>query len=202
MRKEYFTTFEVAEMCHVSPASVTRWIHDGKLKTSFTAGGHHRIHGVDLMELLKSLNMPVPKELLQAGRTSILIVDDDAQIREFVKMVISRFFEGVEIGEAEDGFAAGAALSNLRPDLVVLDIMLPGLDGYKVCQFIKEAPELKHTKIVAISGLDESDTKAKILSLGADDFLHKPFAIEELKDSLARVSNKLKSHLLAGKERR
>lgn len=202
MQKEYFTTFDVAEMCHVSPASVTRWIHDGKLKTSFTAGGHHRIHGSDLVELLRSLNMPVPAEILQAGRTTVLIVDDDPQLREFVKVVITRYFEGVNVEEAEDGFVAGTKLTQLRPDLVILDIMLPGLDGYKVCQFIKEAPELKHTKIVAISGLDESDAKAKIMKLGADDFVHKPFGIEEFKDRLARVSDKLKNRLAANKEKK
>lgn len=197
MPKEYFTSFEVAEMCHVSPASVTRWIHDGKLKSSVTAGGHHRIHASDLAELLRSLNMPVPRELLSAGRTTVLIVDDDAQIREFVKVIIGRYFEDIDTVEAEDGFVAGTKLTQVRPDLVILDIMLPGLDGYKVCQFIREAPELKQTKVVAISGLGEGETKSKILSLGADDYVHKPFGIEELRDRLVKVSDKLKKHLKA-----
>lgn len=187
MKKDFYTTFEVAQMCHVSPGSVIRWVHEGKLQASLTAGGHHRIKAEDIKSFLKSLRMPIPAELGEKEQTVALIVDDEANIRSVVRVALMKYFPEMAIEEAEDGFLAGAKVTSFRPDLVILDIKLPGLDGFRVCQFIKENSELKHTKVLVITGMDPEEARDKILKLGADDFLSKPFEIEMLVEKINRL---------------
>ncbi len=191
MKKEFFSTFEMAEICNVSPGSISRWINEGKINTSYTPGGHHRIKREAVVGLLKTMQMPVPQQLRAGLGSVVLVVDDDPAIRSLVTSILKKSFPGIEVDTAEDGFTAGAKLGVLQPDVVILDIKLPGLDGYKVCQFIKEHSDLRHTKIVAITGLDEKESREKILQLGADDYLHKPFKVDELVEKLCRLSGKL-----------
>ncbi len=183
---KYFSTFDVARICHVSPGSVVRWINEGKLACSLTAGGHHRIHEKDLITLLKSLRMPLPPELTAEDKMKVLIVDDELGIRQMVRWVLQLHFPNAEVEEASEGFIAGWKAHGFCPDLVILDIMIPGMDGYRVCQFIRSFPELKNTRIIIITALNNEEVKQKVLSLGADDYLSKPFDVDSLKEKITQ----------------
>ncbi len=185
MDENFYTTYEAAKMCHVTPASVVRWIHEGKIQSSSTAGGHHRIHPEEIVSLLHSLHMPIPDELAGHHRAKrVLIVDDEASVRRFLRTLLQAHFPDVGIEEAEDGFAAGAALTRLLPDLILLDIKIPGLDGFRVCEFIRKNPKLNHAKIVIITGVQDPEVEGRVLKLGADDFLAKPFEAATLKQKI------------------
>lgn len=187
---KYFSTFEVAKICQVSPGSVTRWIHDGKLAASVTAGGHHRVQADNLLKLLRSLRMPIPAELaLYEQQIKILIVDDEVGIRQLLRSIINKYYPDINIEEAEEGFPAGWKAHGFHPDLVLLDIMLPGMDGFRVCQFIRNNPELKRTKIIVITAVQEPEAREKMLKLGADDFITKPFNVEDLKQKIEAQLN-------------
>lgn len=200
MEIRYFSTFDAARMCHVSPGSMIRWIREGRLTAAKTAGGHHRIRDTDLVDLLQSLQMPVPDELSvkkqdesrhsHENSLRVLIVDDEKDICLLVRQVLELEFPGVNIEEARDGFEAGWKAHQFKPQLVILDLMLPGMDGFQVCRFIRNISELKKTKILAISGLNLADKEKKIREQGADDFLEKPF---DLKKLTAKVSAMLLS---------
>ena len=192
--EKFFKTYEVAKICQVAQGTVIRWIHEGKLPASSTAGGHNRIRAKDLIDLLKSLNLPLPEELFPESvfnpKTRVLIVDDEPEIRRMIRWMIEQDFQNVQVEEAQEGFIAGWKTNAFRPHLVILDLMLPGIDGFQVCGFIRQFPELKETKIIAISALmGDPDIAQKILDLGADDFLTKPFDLEILKKKVRVLLN-------------
>lgn len=186
-------TQEVAKICQVAQGTVIRWINEGRLPAASTAGGHNRIRPKDLLTLLKSLNLPIPEELSSDPsldqKTRVLIVDDEPEVRKMIRWMIEQDFIGVEIEEAQEGFVAGWLTHSFHPHLVVLDLMLPGLDGFHVCEFIRRFPELKDTKIIAISALMDPEVAKKIMSLGANDFLTKPFDLDVLKEKICTQLN-------------
>ena len=190
VKEKYFTTHEAAKMCHVTRGSVIRWIHVGKLKACITAGGHHRISARDLVGFLRSLNVPLPKELrgfFQTDRVpKILIVDDEENIRKLLLDFFKKNYPHCSVEEAGEGFEAGIKLKNLQPDLVLLDLVLPGMDGFRICQTIRSQTDGKTIKIIAITGVPEEEFEKRMLNLGADDFLFKPFSLDQLGEKILR----------------
>lgn len=187
--KKYLTTSEVAELCHVSAGSVIRWIKEGKLNAGTTPGGHHRIDFDELTTLLRNLNIPTPgkfdeKDPAKTG-PKVLIVDDELGMRDLIRDTLQYYFSDVQIEEADQGFVAGWKAHRFHPDLIILDILLPGLNGYQVCQMVKAFPQTRHTRILAISALPFDEVEPKIRELGADDFLSKPFDVDALKEKIA-----------------
>ena len=182
-------TQEVAKICRVAQGTVIRWIKEGRLPASTTAGGHNRVRLNDLVVFLRNLNLPVPAELSAEDKKRILIVDDEKEVRNMIRWMLEQDFKDTLIEEAEEGFVAGWKTHSFRPDLVVLDLMLPGLDGYHVCEFIRQFPELKQTKIIAISALNDPEVAKKFLALGANEFMVKPFDLDVLKKKIRVLLN-------------
>jgi excisionase family DNA binding protein len=165
-------------MLEVVPGTVANWIDAGKLKAFNTLGGHRRVSQDDLRAFLKKNGMPVPEVLENiSGKKKVLIVEDD---EKFLNLIIKAFktFKDFELLTATDGFQAGQLVEGRRPDLVVLDIMLPDINGFKVCELIKA--KNKNTKVIAMTGYDSVDIKKKILAAGADAYLIKPFQFKTL----------------------
>jgi Response regulators consisting of a CheY-like receiver domain and a winged-helix DNA-binding domain len=113
-------------------------------------------------------------------RAKILVVDDDEKITSLLKRSLT--FEGYDVLTAQDGRAGLQAMLETEPDLVVLDVMMPNLDGWEVCERIRKSGS--KVPILMLTAKDEVKDRVKGLDLGADDYLVKPFALEEL---LARV---------------
>ena len=182
-------TQEVAKICRVAQGTVIRWINEGRLPASSTAGGHNRVRLNDLVIFLKSLNLPIPAELSAEDKKRVLIVDDEKEVRNMVRWMLEQDFKNILIEEADEGFVAGWKTHSFRPDLVVLDLMLPGLNGYHVCEFIRKFPELKQTKIIAISALNDPEVEKNFLALGANEFMIKPFDLDVLKKKILVLLN-------------
>ncbi len=181
MKRKTFTTFDIAKLCDVYPTTVANWIDEGKLNAFSTPGGHRRVNGKDLLKFLKKYKMPVPEELLaqKSGfKKKILIVDDDPKVLRSITEVLKKKRGKDKIYTAVDGFEAGQAVIEFGPDLVILDIMLPGINGFKVCENIRE--KNKKVKIIAVTGYDTEENKNKILAAGADAYFPKPLKINEL----------------------
>lgn len=141
--EKFFNTGHIAKMCHVSIGSVIRWIHEGKLAAAVTAGGHHRIRGRDLLAFLKTLRMPLPPELENQDGIKILIVDDEESIHRMIRHFLKRQFPDIQVREVSDGFRAGWEAHRLCPDIVILDLVIPGLGGFGVCEFIRSFFRIK-----------------------------------------------------------
>jgi len=182
-----YTTFKISKMCDVYPTTVAKWIDEGKLKAYSTPGGHRRVRYDDLIEFLKKYRIPVPAELMRERRIKILIVDDDEDVLESVEKILEMKIEKYKIYSARDGFQAGQMVSDFKPQIVVLDVMLPGLDGFNVCAAIKERNE--NVMILAITGFDSPETRKNIFEAGADDYLPKPFGMKSFLEKIEKLEN-------------
>jgi two-component system response regulator VicR len=185
--KRPLTTGQIAEYCHVTHRGVLKWVESGKLKAYRTPGKHSRVSIEDFLNFLKQYNMPIPVELQSPlTQKKILIVDDDRGMVNSLHRVL--MMENKYIIEAAyDGFEAGKKFSTFKPDFVILDICMPGLDGYQVCTNIRQDENNKHVKILAISGLNEPKEIKKIMDLGANDYLQKPFSNEGLQQKIKQI---------------
>ena len=186
MIRNTLTTYGIAQYAQVTPRTVIQWINEGKLKAFRTPGNHSRVTIQDFLDFCHKYNMPVPQELLSKSMEDtkrILVVDDDHGIVDAIRRCLVRD-KVYDLAVAYDGFEAGEKFAAFRPHLIILDIRMPGLDGYKVCSRIRSNPENKNVKILFISGTIDKDTIAQITKLGADGYLTKPFSVKVLKDKL------------------
>lgn len=121
----------------------------------------------------------IPTDALESGKRKVLVVDDDQELVELITDVLEK--DGrFEVRVANNGFDAGMMVKEYRPDLIVLDLMLPDINGREVCQRVRSDPTLEGVKIICISGMVEEDKIDELKAAGADEFLHKPFETDEL----------------------
>ena len=173
--KTVFTTFETAKLCHVSPLSIINWVNAGRLPAFRTPGGHRRIRREDLVRFMRENGIPLPEDLREgSGRPKVLVVDDEASIREILAEHLTTRGTPFETLTASDGFEAGRLMATFRPDVVLLDLRMPGLDGFQVCRTIKADPESSSTIVVAMTGYFSPETESRILECGAVRCFAKP----------------------------
>ena len=173
------STFAIAEMLHVDPGSVANWIDQGLLKAHRTPGGHRRVAGGDLVIFLREHKIPVPDELGPAP-VRILVVDDNRSITQLIARAIKAQHPDFEIVEAHDGFHAGTILATLRPDVVILDLRMPGMDGYEVCRLIKSQQATRGAEVLAMTAYPSDENTQRIMEVGARVCLHKPLDMDGL----------------------
>lgn len=172
-RKDILTTFEAARLCHVSYNTIKNWIKRGLIEAYRTAGGHLRMRLANLEAFCREQGIPMDIEAM-ATRRKVLVIDNEETVREAMKKILDQYTEKIDFYEAIDGFEAGRMLEQTKPDLVILDIVMPGLDGFKVCQSIKKSPLLKHTKIIVLTGFPTESNFTRAKEFGADACLGKP----------------------------
>ena len=123
-----------------------------------------------------------------ANEVPILIVDGDAFARRFVGAVLAH--NGYQVHEAEDGESALRAVASLKPRLVVLDLVLPGKDGFEVINALKDSPATRSLPVLILSVKDREDDVVKALNLGAEDYMIKPFSTQELLARIRKILNR------------
>jgi excisionase family DNA binding protein len=180
--KTIYTTHEVSRLLHVNPRSVINWIEQSLLPSYRTPGGHRRIRHDDLLAFLRKHQIPTPASLID-GQLSILIVDDEPEIVDLISGFLQRQ-GGYEISSASDGISALIEVGRTKPDLLILDILIPGVDGVEVCRRIK-ADSSNKTAIIAVSGTAEKEKK--VLMAGADAFMLKPIDLDRLHAEARRL---------------
>ncbi|MFH1439544.1 MAG: response regulator [Candidatus Woesearchaeota archaeon] len=117
-------------------------------------------------------------------RKSIVIVEDDINIAKAEYILLSKEYH---VHLAHDGESGHSLIKNKKPDLVVLDLMLPKIHGYEVCKKIRSDPELANTKIVMVTAKNEDRDEAEGMELGADDYIMKPFEASELRHVVDQI---------------
>ncbi len=178
--KTVFTTGEAAKICKVSQQTIIRCFDNGTLKGFRVPGSRfRRIPRDHLYAFMKDNG--IPTDTLESGKRKVLIVDDDEDLVELLSDVFARDSR-FEIRTANNGFGAGMAVKEFRPDLVVLDVMLPDINGKEVCERVRSDETLESVKIICISGMVEQDKVIELREAGADDFMHKPFNVDRLLD--------------------
>ncbi len=173
------STFAIAKMLYVDPGSVANWIDQEMLKAHRTPGGHRRVAVEDLVQFLREHKMPIPDSLAVAP-TRILVVDDEAAVAQLIARAIKAGNPEYEVIQATDGFRAGTIVVTQQPDVVILDLKMPGIDGYEVCRQIKSQDSTKHVEVLAITAYPSQECKDRILECGARVCLTKPLDIGQL----------------------
>jgi two-component system response regulator VicR len=187
MKEKSLTTKDVAHYCQVTQRTAVQWINEGKLKFFRTLGKHIRINRKDFIEFLKQYGMPIPEELMMPSnpdrKKKILIVDDDpGMVDSILRFLIAG--KTYDLETARDGFEAGQKFSDFKPDLLILDIKMPGMDGYQVCSRIRKSQENNNVKILFISGTIDRKEIERIRKTEADDYLAKPFTSQALEEKI------------------
>jgi two-component system, OmpR family, response regulator VicR len=178
MKNKVFTTGEVATICGVSADTVSRWFDLGQIEGyRLGPGGDRRIPYDSLRAFM--LNHGIPVERLEEGERRILVVDDDLYYLDIIPAVLAREEDYVVL-TASTGFDAGAIVVEHNPQLLILDIHLSDMDGRMVSERVKSRVETRNTRILGISGFIEEEEIAELSNYGFDDFLKKPFRVEQL----------------------
>ena len=184
--KSFYTTGEVADVCKLSQQTIIRCFDDGRLKGFRVPGSRFRRVPRESLEAFM-IECGIPVSELESGLQKILVVDDDPEIVELLVDVLER--DGrFEVRTASSGYDAGLLTQEFRPNLMILDYMLPDVNGNVVCKTIRENPTFQNLKIIIVSGVTNQEEIDQLLELGADAFLAKPFGIDEL---IAKIAEHL-----------
>ncbi len=183
--KDWYTTGEAAKICKVSQQTIIRCFDSGRVDGFRVPGSKfRRIPRQSLIQFMKEHN--IPQDKLDTGKKRILIVDDDAEIVELLVDVLSR--DGrFELKTATSGYEAGVKTQSFLPDLILLDYMLPDINGNVVCRTIKSNPDFKNIKIIIVSGVINQDEIDELLGFGAEGFIKKPFDNIELTNKIEQT---------------
>jgi len=187
MNKKTFTTFDISKICGVYPTTVINWINQKKLASFSTPGGHHRVKAEDLLAFLKEYNFPIPPGL-GAVKRKVLIVDDDETFAKMLSRAFGTRKDLYEVAVLHDGYQALLAVGKAPPDLLVIDVVMPVMDGPTVCRNIKADPAAKEIKIIAVTGERMGASSEKEVRKFCDSLLRKPLDVDKL---LARAGELL-----------
>ena len=185
--KDLFTTGEAADICRVSQQTIIRCFDTGRLEGFRVPGSKfRRIPRAALLKFMKDNRIPLDN--LESGKKKILIVDDDVEIVELISEVLSR--DGrFELKTASSGYEAGMATQQFRPDLILLDIRMPNMDGYEVCRRLKAGETTADIPVIFLTGESDAASEKDALDAGAAGYITKPIKpdvlLEKISDCLA-----------------
>ena len=178
------TSHEVGLLLQVNPSSVNKWVNEGRIPAFRTPGGHRRIRVADLVLFLNEHKMPVPAVLEAAAKKRVLFVDDNAKHLDAIKRLLKKHASRIEASYETNGIDALLQMGAFKPNVVVLDVFMPGFDGLEVCRRIKQSPEFKGVDVIIASGQLTPEIEKKAAAAGARACLDKPLDIESLLASI------------------
>jgi excisionase family DNA binding protein len=171
-----YTTFEAARICHVTHHSIKNWIKQGLIRASRTPGGHYRILEADLDAFREQYDM-FPSEK-KPSQKRIMIVDDEKQSLEMMQTMLSG--ENYELIPVSNATEVGLKAAQLLPDLILLDFLMPEINGFEVCRALRSNELTRSIPIMAVTCLDKEEDIERIFECGADEYLPKPFKLDQL----------------------
>jgi len=183
------TTGDIAHYCHTGMTQVNRWIKNDDLEAFRNPGGHYRVTREKFREFLERNGMPIIEDFFRVEKKKkVLIADDDETVVGVISDILQKKYDDIELKTAYDGYQALITAGNFNPDLMILDIRMPKIDGLEVCRRIREneaiSPELK---ILAITAHVDMYDRTTVIDAGADEYLIKPIDIETLLSNVGKL---------------
>ncbi|MFU8788853.1 MAG: response regulator [Methylobacter sp.] len=177
--KPYLTPSEAAKLLMVSPITVRAWAQKGLLPSETTPGGHRRFLRESVEQFAKQQKAAPPRNDLR-----VLIVDDDKQVAGFLVEWLTGLDEPFIVETAVNGFEAGSKVHSFEPDIIILDLMMPELDGFAVCRQIKSDPDTSDIRVIAMTGHPSPENQQRSLEAGAEICIAKPLDMKRLLELL------------------
>ena len=180
---DWLTLGQAAKYLGMAQSTIRKWSDSGRLPAFYTPGGHRRYRRSDLDQFLERGGAAAPRR--SEGRRLILIVDDDERLREFVRVNLE--MEGYSVREAANAEEGLSALDDEPPDLILLDVMMPQVDGWEMLQRVQERHGVGAIPVIMFSGKVDEEALKKAAAQGAQGFVGKPFSPQQLIDSTKQL---------------
>jgi excisionase family DNA binding protein len=171
---EWLTLGQAARFLGVAQSTIRKWSDNGQVPTFYTPGGHRRYRRTDLNAFLDRSG---PAARVKEGPT-VLLIDDDQGVRELVRITLEQ--EGYQVREAGSADEGMTAIEEARPDLVLLDVLMPHVDGWEMLRRMQERYGTGAIPVVMFSGSAQDASRAEAASRGARGFVGKPFDLQQL----------------------
>jgi excisionase family DNA binding protein len=190
----YYTTHQVARLMGVSIPTVVNWCDSGRLHAHRTAGGHRRIPRQDLLDFAQDRGVRLDEAESAIARADdrdtdrpwrVLIVDDEQDFSEMLKDYLE--IKGFAVEVAESGFVAGLTVARFDPDIILMDIMMPDMDGFEVHRRLREDAATRHIPVVACTAYRDPSLDARVARERFEGFVEKPLKMSSLVDLLQRT---------------
>ncbi len=186
--KQYLTSGETARICDVHINTIKGWVRKGEIEAIVSPGGRWRILSPSLVKFLQLNGIPLPDELHEKP-FKILVIDDDPAVCELVRGAMKLSLLSCDIACAADGYSGLIKIGELKPDLLVLDIMMPAINGLEVLQRLRANPELATgMRIIILTGAKDSKLVVRnIEDVSPDATLFKPVSIIQLLETIQNL---------------
>ena len=187
-----YTTIEVASLLGLAVRSVQLMVDRGELDAWKTPGGHRRISRASverwLAERRGGATRPADAAPARAGARRaprVLLIEDSVHFQNLVRLLVGQKFPQVELQVADEGFAGLAMAGQLQPDVLIVDILLPGIDGATLITSLRSHPQFRRSRLIVITSLDEAQREPYAFALADVPVVHKPELVAQLPGLLA-----------------
>lgn len=196
--EDHLSLGKIAKQCNVSRTTVYRWIVNGHLNAYSLPSGHYRVRPEDLADFRKTFNMPEtrssdadPARHAEEKDLHVLIADDHPDMVLVLRRVVERFLPEAHIHEALNGVDTCISVGTVKPQLLLLDIMMPGMDGFAVLEELLQRDELSNSKIIIVSAYEPFDRVEELKSTHEQvvECMHKPISVEQLGEHIQRITS-------------
>jgi excisionase family DNA binding protein len=192
---EHYSTIEVARLLGMAVRSVQLMVDRGELEAWKTPGGHRRISRSSVQRWREARQggaaRPVPERstaaapagraaAAAAGPTRVLLIEDSAHYQNLVSLLVKQAFPGLELHVADDGIAGLALVGQLKPRVLIVDILLPGIDGATLITSLRSHPQFSGCRLIVVTSLDEAQRAPYAFALEGVPVVHKPELVRAL----------------------
>lgn len=185
--KKPLSVGQVADVCRVSKKTVLNWIYDGALKAFTTYGGHYRVWPSDLRKFVIETRMDIQFDFIDDRRSRILIIDDDHEYTAVLKVAIAQELPNTEVLSTDDGYEGLLLIGEVKPQLVILDLKMPKVDGFQVLELLRSRKEENALKVLVVSSYLDEEARRKLKLSVADAFMEKTSSIKDLLAAILRT---------------
>lgn len=182
--RDTYSTLEVARLLGMAVRSVQMMVDRGELEAWKTPGGHRRISR-DSVERWREGRRSGPARQTTAPRAAssarrVLLIEDSAHYQNLVSLLVKQHLSGVELHVADDGIAGLALAGQLQPDVLIVDILLPGIDGATLITSLRSHPQFSRSRLIVVTSLDEAGRAPYAFALEGVPVVHKPQLVAQL----------------------
>lgn len=191
---EHYSTIEVARLLGMAVRSVQLMVDRGELEAWKTPGGHRRISRSSVQRWREARQggaarpaperstaaAPAARAAAAAGPTRVLLIEDSAHYQNLVSLLVKQAFPGLELHVADDGIAGLALVGQLKPRVLIVDILLPGIDGATLITSLRSHPQFSGCRLIVVTSLDEAQRAPYAFALEGVPVVHKPELVRAL----------------------